>query len=210
MNKLLEPHRVDPPKVLYRRFETKERAERFASGNFDLRNLLHYREHGDQNRRDDMEGISSIEAKGLRITVRSNQLGKVVAEGTIKDDIRIRANSPERYFISCFSTQCSPAHRKWGPWVVALHEPKNLFREMSMETPSGIVMIWGPVEYSDLPAHHRSLDLQDLWRRKRSLYADENEFRLALFVGTGQFNASHLFQLNAALKPGEAEVFQDS
>lgn len=80
---------------------------------------------------------------------------------------------------------------------------------MSLETPSGFTLLWGPVEYSEVPTHHSCLDKQDSWRRKRMSYSDESEFRLVLHVADGQLRSSDEFTLVAAMKTGETEVFQD-
>ena len=173
----------NPPNVLFRRFDKKEYAEEFISGKIRLNTLCYYRDQDDQARKDECEGISSVKSKGKPVALRDKS-GNLLASGHSTDDIMLRTIAPECYFISCFSMECSPEHRKWGKWVVKISDPARLFRELATETPQGFALIWGPVEYCQMPTGPEILVKKDIWRRKRIEFAKEREFRLALYVGT--------------------------
>jgi len=182
MNRNIENHRVAPStSELYRRFAEKWQAEQFIGGEIRMRNLLSYRQEKDETRRDEWEGISSVHSQGSAFEMKYQ--GKLIASGHFKEDLRLKTKSPERYYISCMSTECVPRHRSWGEWVVKIRNPRRLFEELASETPSGYNLLWGPVEYCLMPTGPGILELDDIWRRKRMSFKDEREFRFALYFG---------------------------
>ncbi|SMX26770.1 hypothetical protein TRP8649_00855 [Pelagimonas phthalicica] len=174
--------RVPPPNPLFRRFNSKEQSEEFLSGQIRLKNLIYYREIEDVSRRDELEGISFVEGKGLPMTIKDSE-GKLAFTGNLTSNLKLSTAHPERYFISCFSSELCESHRKWGEWVVQINNPMELFQDLSAETPNGFELIWGPVEYSDQPRGPEAFDARDTWRRKRFCFSSEKEFRLALYGG---------------------------
>lgn len=192
MEKKVEMFRLAPPSVLFRRFGKKKHAEEFLKGEIRLQSFCYYRNVKDKTRRDEQEGISRIRAQGSPFEMKDKQ-GQLIASGRLTEDIKLSTTSPERYFISCLSTECIPKHRKWGEWVIEIRDPLRLFQELAIETPSGSRLLWGPVEYCSMLSAPGILEHQDTWRRKRKGPPDhtaefkqfgEQSTKLSKFVST--------------------------
>gem|GEM_PF-5332252 len=58
------------------------------------------------------KAISSVRSHGSAFEMKYQ--GKLIASGHFKEGLRLKTKSPERYYISCMSTECVPRHRSWG------------------------------------------------------------------------------------------------
>lgn len=207
--RILKELRQDAPPVLYRRFEKKEHAEQFISGEIRFRNLLYYRTLEDKTRRDELEGISFLDTKGLPFRM-SDESGGEVASGHLTEHLKISIVDPEKYFISSFSTEIDEKHRIWGKWVVRIDNPSKLFHDLASETPNGFGLLWGPVIYDDVPKQTDVLENRDTWRRKRASFSHENEFRIALWVSSKTYcPEKEVYRFDYQPKATELSLFED-
>jgi len=161
----------DLPDVLFRAFPHRTYAEDFVRGRFRLGSLAYYRDVADESRRDSSEGTASYRSAG-----------GVETQATI-------GNHSESYLLCCATNDVDLSYlrNKMGEYIVKIHDPSALVREMESFLEINRVPIFNGVhgrlaEYTKNEAKHGELDSFDnfdlCFRQKNRGYAAENEYRL--------------------------------
>lgn len=161
----------DLPDVLFRAFKCRSYAEDFIQGKFRLGSLDEYRNMPDASRHDASEGTASYRSVGGIETHADNGNFKML-------------------YVLCCSTKdvdISYLRKKMGEYIVKIHDPSALAREMEryiqnnrVPTLNGIH--GGLVEYTKNEVKHGELNSSDDFdlslRQKNRGYAEECEYRL--------------------------------
>jgi len=175
-----------PPK-LYRRFSCREHAENFRTqGEVFFRPLATYQGIEDRYRRDQDEGSSWFDL--ARQKVRIGLEGEDIEDSinVTNGKLTFRLENPQRYWISCYSSELHEHQKKFGKWLVTIHEPEIFLSRIAEMFPSRECLFWGNVRYYDPQKHVLPPVGAELWRRKIDLFSDEKEFRLGVYFGLEQ------------------------
>jgi hypothetical protein len=182
------------PKVLYRRFTSREDAENFLrNGEIRFKSIAHYRrlEAGDA-RRDDHEGSVFVsDATGIRISIAAPGTTDYGSPIEMTGVFRKSLAYPETFLTSCYSFRRHRSQEKFGEWVVRIHRARAWLMGITENHPNPDALFWGRIAYFD-PARleHMARPLQ-LWLSKPVDFRLEYEFRIIMRLlhrelGTGE------------------------
>jgi hypothetical protein len=167
----------DLPDVLFRAFSCRPFAEDFIAGRFRLGSLAHYLDTPDESRQDSSEGTAIYrDASGIKTT---------------SDNGNIR----EQYILSCSTkdVDISYLRKKMGGYIVKIHDPSALAREMEYFLENNSVRTFNGVhgrlvEYTKNEVIHDEPDNFDLSSRQKNRgNAEENEYRLFFILSRQDF-----------------------
>lgn len=191
----------DLPDVLFRAFKCRSFAEEFVEGRFRLGSLAYYQDTPDKSRQDSSEGIASYrDTKGV-------------------ETISINGNIRNQYVLCCSTkdVDISYLRKKMGEYIVQIHDPSALAREMERYIQNNRVPTFngvhgGLVEYTKNEVKHGELNPSDNFdlslRQKNRGYAEECEYRLFFILSRQdpRFIQKNYFHINLGRRLKFAEI----
>jgi len=171
MNLDISANLHDLPDVLFRAFKYMSFAEDFVEGRFRLGSLAQYLDTPDESRQDSLEGIAAYrDTRGIETT-------------------SINGNIRDQYVLCCSTkdVEINYLRKKMGEYIVKIHDPSALAREMERFLEDNRVPTFNGVhgrlvEYTKNEVKYGELNSSDNFdlslRQKNRGNAEESEYRL--------------------------------
>lgn len=185
-------YRPPLPTALFRRFDRKEWAENFFKmGEVRFRSLGYYRRLEEQGsvRGDLNEGaIFRNLPAGTKMQIKDPKTGQWGHTLTFTNGrMNHTLDHHEKFFVSCYSKSNRDHHRKFGKYVVKIHDVGQFVSAIQSGFPNSDALFWGSIRYFDPDAPGPLIvNDKDLWLSKPNSFADEDEFRLVFFINGHQ------------------------
>jgi hypothetical protein len=169
------------PQSIYRSGAYPHMRNFVEEGEIMFRPLSYYRRIEDQNRRDELEGKLQSSAAGMSFEIDWTGDGNFVPAMTLDSgSITFADNRADGLFISCLSLDSKTT---FGPSKLEIFDVGGFLKHLkSLLSQSGLELDHGPIDYYDPKEPPKAGLPSELWRKKRTIFEPEQEFRITFLV----------------------------